>query len=139
MTDVTQNDDVLIMPGFRAARVLVIEDNAAFRTAVSLLLMREGYEILTATHNVMAVARVRQWKPHMLLLDPLMPVADGQAFLEACRAAGTGSMPVVAITADPDTARAMGADWALRKPVNLDELLRVVERYTRLDAGDETQ
>jgi CheY-like chemotaxis protein len=74
-------------------------------------------------------------RPALVLLDLMMPVMNGWEFLAAV--AGDPSLrpiPVVVLTA-AERAEVPGALEVLSKPMDLKELLRVVERYVRGDKG----
>jgi CheY-like chemotaxis protein len=113
------------------ARIFIVEDNPGVRNVLSLVLMREGYEVLTALQGAAALERVARWRPDLILLDMMMPVMDGPGFVRAYRATPGPHVPIVAVTGAPHMAADLGVDFVLRKPVNVDELLQVVERYSR--------
>lgn len=102
-----------------------------------LLLLRvnlegEGHETLLAADGGMALQRLGEHKPDVVLLDMMMPVVDGWAVLEALRSAGDCTpVLVVSAKAQPsDVVRALelGALDYLVKPFDLDHLLdRVAE------------
>jgi CheY-like chemotaxis protein len=125
----------LLLPHTPGVRVLLVDASAALRMAVALLLMREGYGVLTApsTH---AIDRARVWNPDVVLLNVLDPAAEeATAFVRAYRAALGEHTPVVALAANPEAARGIGANHVLATPIDFDELLRVLERCARRGAG----
>ena len=117
------------------ARVFIVEDNPGVRNVLSLVLIREGYEVLTALQGAAALDRVARWRPDLILLDMMMPVMDGPGFVRAYRATPGPHAPIVAVTGAPHAALDLGVDFVLRKPVDIDELLQVVERYARGTPG----
>jgi len=80
--------------------ILVVEDEPAIRDLIAMLLTDEGYEPLVASNGAVALDLVRQTPPRLILLDLMMPVMDGRAFLRACRAeALCQDVPVVVMSA----------------------------------------
>jgi DNA-binding response OmpR family regulator len=61
------------------ARVLIIEDELAMRTAVADVLQAEGYRVLTAADGEIGLQCVISEKPDLVLLDLMMPRLDGYA------------------------------------------------------------
>ena len=98
--------------------------------------MREGYDVLTALQGAAALERIARWRPDLILLDMMMPIMDGPEFVRAYRATPGPHVPIVAVTGVPYVAIELGVDFVLRKPVDVDELLQVVERYSRGGSSD---
>jgi CheY-like chemotaxis protein len=66
--------------------VLVVEDDAATREALTLFLEREGYRVVAAPDGRQALERLRgPVTPDLILLDLSMPVMDGWRFREEQR------------------------------------------------------
>ncbi|MBV9173586.1 MAG: response regulator, partial [Chloroflexi bacterium] len=63
------------------ARVLVVDDEPVIREVVAEALEFEGYAVETATNGAEALAKVRAHAPQAIVLDLMMPVMDGWAFL----------------------------------------------------------
>jgi CheY-like chemotaxis protein len=118
----------------RTARVLVVDDDAAIRTAVTMLLEDEGYQVLTAANGREALAHVVDGaeRPDVILLDLQMPIMSGWDVLAHLRAAHV-EIPVVFMTAGyrarAEAAR-HGADGFLAKPFAIDDVLALVARLT---------
>jgi CheY-like chemotaxis protein len=121
-----------------ASRIFIIEDNPSVRNVISLVLLREGYGVLTALQGAAALRRIAEWHPHLILLDMMMPVMDGPEFVRAYREAPGPHVPIVAVTGAPHRALDIGVDYVLRKPVDIDELLQIIRRFIRPDAGSST-
>jgi signal transduction histidine kinase/DNA-binding response OmpR family regulator len=80
--------------------VLVIEDDADTRDMLQRLLDKEGWVVTEATNGRVALERVAERQPELILLDLMMPEMDGFAFLEALRQQDAWrSIPVVVVTA----------------------------------------
>ena len=66
-------------------RILIIEDEKPLRDAFAFLLTSEGYEVALAENGKVGVHKLREFKPHLILLDMLMPIMNGLEFLKAVR------------------------------------------------------
>jgi len=113
-------------------RVLVADDEESARTGLATLLRSEGFEVDVAEDGERALARLQETAPDVLVTDLHMPGLDGLQLLEQAREV-IPELVVVMVTAfaDVDTAvQAMqkGAEHYLTKPVQIDELLVVVDR-----------
>jgi hypothetical protein len=79
---------------------LVVDDDAGLRSLLVGSLCREGYRVREASDGAEALARVAEEVPSVILLDLMMPVMDGFAFLEHLRAKQEWrAVPVVVVTA----------------------------------------
>ncbi len=63
-------------------RILLVDDEADILEFISYNLIREGYQVYTATNGKEAVAKAREVVPHLILLDVMMPEMDG---IEPCQ------------------------------------------------------
>jgi CheY-like chemotaxis protein len=118
------------------AQILVVEDDAAIRGLVTEVLRDDGYEVTEAANGAEALEYVGGHRPDLIVLDLMMPVMDGWAFVEECRRhARCREVPIVVTSAShdlPRTAeklRAYGVRTCLAKPFDVDGLLALVERY----------
>lgn len=114
------------------ATILVVDDDEAIRTVVSLVLTDEGYDVVTAEHGRAALDRLATVRPDLILLDMRMPIMDGWELARVYRAAPGPRASIVVLTAAHDAAtRAAQIDAAgyLAKPFALDDLLAVVNKH----------
>jgi two-component system chemotaxis response regulator CheY len=117
--------------------VLLVDDDAGIREALTEVLVDEGLAVHTAPNGQEALEWLRQHgsngsRPCVVLLDLMMPVMDGRAFL-AVRDADPwlSTIPVLVISADAgcgDLADNPGVHGVFRKPLALDELLEAIAR-----------
>ncbi len=125
-------------------RILLVEDEGDLVDLLSYNLSREGYQIDIATSGSVALERLRERLPDLVLLDLMLPDVSGT---EICRrlkgAAETMHVPVVMMTAraeeiDRIVGLELGADDYVTKPFSVRELLlriRAVLRRTRAPAA----
>jgi DNA-binding response OmpR family regulator len=111
-------------------RLLLIEDDWRTQTALRKILSRLGWEV----HSAMTVAAglaLLDLKPEAVLLDLMLPDGDGAAVIRQVRAESL-EMKVIVTTGIEDRrrleyVRGLQPDAVLRKPVELDDLLRILE------------
>jgi CheY-like chemotaxis protein len=112
--------------------VLVVDDNVDIVDALMLLLGEAGYETRPAYDGSQALDAVEARLPGLVLLDLRMPVMDGWTCARALRGRYGGTLPIVVVSAAEHTrcsAHAIAADEVLQKPIDIDELLKVVGRF----------
>jgi DNA-binding response OmpR family regulator len=117
------------------ARLLVVEDERAMRTALRDCLEAEGYRVLTAADGERGLECALKEKPDLILLDIMLPRLDGFAFCAELRRLAN-PVPVLMLTAkgqieDRVTGLDAGADDYLVKPFSTDELLARVRALLR--------
>src|SRR6185369_4865190 len=83
--------------------VLVVDDDADSRDAVSRLLMKSGYSVRSAHNGREALIAVATIVPDVIVLDVRMPEMDGMEFLQVIRSyLRWSNLPVIMLTAYPD-------------------------------------
>lgn len=118
-------------------RVLVVDDDADTREAVSEVLRDDGYLVSQAANGDEALEALRGARtlPDAILLDLMMPVMNGVAFrAEQLADPGLADIPVAVFSAHAraeEAAKALQADAYLEKPLALDELLVTLRRLVR--------
>jgi CheY-like chemotaxis protein len=110
-------------------RILIVEDDADVREAMSDALGEQGYTVATSGDGRQALDWLRQnAAPDAILLDLMMPVMDGWHFLaEQRRDPVLAAIPVIVVTAFKDTARQVGTGALLQKPVTVARLLEALD------------
>ncbi|MEI6167600.1 MAG: response regulator [bacterium] len=119
------------------AHILVVEDESDILSLLTYSLRREGYEVTGLTNGEQALQLIPQRKPHLILLDLMLPGASG---LEICRMlkarSETAGIPVIMVTAkgeDADMVKGLeqGADDYITKPFNMKVLLARIHTALR--------
>ena len=113
--------------------VLVVDDDPALRTMMTEALDADGYAVQAADSGAHALELLRRQRPAVIILDLMMPVIDGWAFIESYRDVARAEIPIVAVSAamsprSVECLRWLGVQASLAKPFDLGELLeRVAE------------
>jgi DNA-binding response OmpR family regulator len=111
--------------------ILVVDDDLDIREALAETLQDHGFEVFTAANGLEALSWVREAKvsPSVVLLDLMMPVLDGYAFLAEWRKdPALQAIPVAIITAGHriDYARLGDAALVLPKPLEVQHLVNTL-------------
>jgi two-component system sensor histidine kinase/response regulator len=112
--------------------VLIIDDQPFFVTMQQNLLKTQGYRVLAATSGADGLARAKQYKPDLILLDIEMPGMDGFAVCEKLKQdAELRQIPVIILTATQDMklnekAFKAGAEVTVLKSVSGERLLNML-------------
>ncbi len=130
------------------ARVLVVEDDDVTRTMLRRLLIGEGCLVAESENGKVALERVSEFRPDLVLLDLMMPEMDGFEFIEAFRGRPDGAdVPVIVVTAadlsEAEAARLSGkVDDVIRKSGRgLDEVADELRRHVArvVDGGGDVE
>ena len=123
-------------------RILVVDDDRAFRLSTAELLRQDGHTVVLAEDASAAVTAMEHHRFDLMLLDLRMPGLDGMSLLEVLRKRGEG-VPILMVTGFGSIETAVqslhtGADDFLAKPVDPDLLsARVGELLERRPGGVE--
>jgi len=113
--------------GSYRATVLVVDDEAAIRDSLHMILEYEGYRVEEAGNGSQALSKVGERAPDAIVLDIKMPEMDGLELLKALRERGY-DMPVLMISGHADVATAVeatrrGAFDFFEKPLQRERVL----------------
>jgi CheY-like chemotaxis protein len=106
--------------------VLIVEDDNDVREMMDLLLTSIGYRTVTAANGAVALDRIRQDRPCMVLLDLMMPVMTGWEFRERQLAdPQLASIPVLCMSAvyQPEEVKTKLQVNCLTKPLDFGRLI----------------
>jgi two-component system OmpR family response regulator len=109
-----------------AARILVVDDEPNIAELLSAALTFEGYHVGVAATGAEALEQVRAFRPHLVMLDVMLPDFDGNEVCRRLRNQGE-QMPIVFLTARDTTqdkveGLSMGDDY-VTKPFSIEELM----------------
>ena len=116
-------------------RVLVVDDEANIVEVISMALRYQGFEVETAASGREAVAAVARFKPHLMVLDVMLPDMEGFEVAERLGAQRAG-VPILFLTArdsTEDKVRGLtgGGDDYVTKPFSLEELVARIRTILR--------
>ena len=122
-------------------RLLLVEDDATLRHALSFNLVREGYDVATAADGESALDAARNERLDLILLDVMLPGMSGVEVLRVLRREGV-STPVIILSAKGDeidrvVGLKVGADDYVAKPFSRPELLARIEAVLRRQRRDD--
>lgn len=115
-------------------RILVVDDDEDSRYLMTMLVEMEGFRAARATNGYEALLVARATRPQLVLLDLMMPSANGPWFIERLRAdPALRAIPVALVTAmsQHQAARTFGSlavDAHLQKPFQPDDLVEMIWR-----------
>mgnify|MGYP001310985943 CR=1 FL=1 len=113
-------------------KVLIADDEPNIVISLEFLLRREGFEVLVAVDGEEALAKAREEKPDLVLLDVMMPKMNGFDLCQALRADhDLAGMRIVMLTAkgretEVSKGLGLGADAYVTKPFSTKELVAQV-------------
>jgi len=114
--------------------ILVVDDEKPIADILQFNLKKEGYKVVCAYDGRMAIEKVEELKPDLILLDIMLPFMDG---MEVCREVRKKyDMPIIMLTAkdseiDKVLGLELGADDYVTKPFSTRELLARVKANLR--------
>ena len=115
-------------------KIVMIEDSKAASAALKEVLEAEGHAVLHAADGVSGLALARRERPDLILLDLLLPKLNGYDVCNALmRDNLTRHIPILIISTldSPESvekAKLCGARNFMKKPYQLDDLLREIKR-----------
>ena len=126
-----------------AHRILVVDDEPNIVEVVSMALRYQGFEVASAADGQQALAQVSAFRPHLILLDVMLPDMDGFEVAERL-GAQRADIPIIFLTARDETSDKVrgltaGGDDYVTKPFSLEELvarIRTILRRTGVAEAD---
>lgn len=118
-------------------RILIIEDNVAFRKMLKLRLESKGYSTIITEDGLAGLNAARDEKPDLIFLDLMLPKMDGH---KVCRLIKFDKkmqhIPVIIFTSrdlddDADLAKECGADAFMIKTTRGEVLMDVMEKLLK--------
>ncbi|MBB6674280.1 response regulator transcription factor [Cohnella nanjingensis] len=122
------------MNPIKGIRVLVVDDEPNILQFLELGLLNEGFEVKTAPDGMAALTMIPQFRPHVAILDVMMPGIDG---FEVCRMLKKSeNVAIIMLTAKDEVddrvkGLMLGADDYMVKPFSFEELLARIHARVR--------
>jgi DNA-binding response OmpR family regulator len=122
------------MPETAPTRILVVEDERMVAEVLERYLRAERYEVMVVSDGQKALAVWREWQPHLIVLDLMLPGVDGR---DVCRRIRSeDQVPIVMLTAkgeesDRIVGLELGADDYVVKPFSPREVLARIKAVLR--------
>lgn len=119
------------------ATILVVDDVDDSRVVLCKLMEASGYRVAAAADGAEAVEVARRARPDLILLDLNLPVMDGLGVVERLRSIPElKHVPIIAMTAYhyygmKEAALDVGCDEYMPKPLDHDELAKVIQKLVR--------
>lgn len=115
-------------------RILVVDDLSDNLFLLQAVLEAEGYEVDVADNGNLALEKVQNSPPDLILLDVMMPHMNGYEVTQRIRQnSSLPFIPILLVTAHEDAndiqGLALGANDFIRKPIEFDRLLARVEAF----------
>lgn len=111
-------------------RLLIIDDDDSLCEIFSLTMKNAGYQVADAADGEMGLAKAKVFKPHLIVLDLMMPKLNGFEVLRRLQSEGMGYIPVIVITGYSDPANAQ----IVRSEPNVVEFMQKPIKYAELPA-----
>jgi len=117
-----------------ALRVLIVDDHADLLSMLDLMMQRRNYLVCTAQSAAQALKIAPEFAPHVVVSDIGMPEMDGYEMMRTMRERdGLGPFKAIALTGydqelEGDQAQSAGFDAQMTKPIEFDQLFRMIEQ-----------
>jgi two-component system, OmpR family, response regulator len=124
------------------AKLLVVDDEPSIRELLTASLRFAGFEVVSAADGTEALQLAEQHRPHLVVLDVMLPDLDGFAVTRKLRERGR-DMPVLFLTARDETGDkvqglTVGGDDYVTKPFSLEEVVARIRAILRRTGGPAT-
>jgi len=124
-------------------RILVVDDEPNIVDVISMALRYQGFDIATAETGQDALGQVKAFRPHLMLLDVMLPDMEGFEVAERLGAQRAG-VPIIFLTARDSTEDKIrglttGGDDYVTKPFSLEELVARIRTVLRRTGAAEPE
>ncbi|WP_168121694.1 response regulator transcription factor [Paenibacillus sp. HB172176] len=123
------------MKKLQGIKLLLVDDEPNIIQFLELGLMNEGAEIATASNGEAAIEAAERFKPHVIILDIMMPIMNGYEVCQRLRDTGSTAAIIMLTAMDEVEERIqgleLGADDYLAKPFSFGELLARIHARLR--------
>ncbi|HEY9397706.1 MAG TPA: response regulator [Burkholderiales bacterium] len=111
--------------------ILIVDDEFDVRAILELILGMQNYDVVTTPSALLALEKITQERPALILTDWMMPVMDGIEFCKRVRSnSAWREVPIIMMSAASEPTDRNEGLWNayLHKPLDMDDLLRVVNQ-----------
>jgi two-component system, OmpR family, response regulator len=124
-------------------RILVVDDEPNIVDVIAMALRYQDFEVATAGTGTEALSEVKAFRPHLMLLDVMLPDMEGFAVAERLGAQRAG-VPIIYLTARDSTEDKIrglttGGDDYVTKPFSLEELVARIRTVLRRSGAAEPE
>lgn len=131
------------MHGHTNRRILIIEDDPHIAEGIELNLSLQGHEVKVAMNGIEGLEAWKQWCPHLIVLDLMLPGIDGMQILKTIRLEDE-RLPILILSAKVEPSDRVegfldGVDDYMTKPFSLEEFLLRVKRLLTRDQWQRQQ
>ncbi|MGI9536404.1 MAG: response regulator transcription factor [Desulfocapsaceae bacterium] len=124
-------------------RILIIEDDRHIAEGIELNLSMQGHQVKVAQNGIDGLEAWKQWCPHLIVLDLMLPGIDGMQILKSIRLEDE-RMPIIILSAKVEPSDKIdgftdGVDDYMTKPFSLEEFLLRVNRLLTRDQWQREQ
>ncbi len=119
----------------QSVKVLIIDDSKTIRRTAESLLVKEGFQVITATDGFEALSMIVDKRPDVIFVDIMMPRLDGyQTCALIKRNEVFRDIPVIMLSSkdglfDRAKGRVVGSEQYLTKPFTKDELVSAIHKH----------
>lgn len=123
----------------RKGTILLVEDTDIIVSLVKDYLTYKGYDVIVAYNGREGIYFAKEKRPDLILMDVMMPIMNGiDATLEIRKDKNLSRVPIIALTAlampgDRERCLQAGMTDYMSKPVQLNELIEIIEKYVTRD------
>lgn len=113
---------------------LIVDDDPGILAVYDLAFSDLGFKPIVTTDACVAIEKVREYSPAIILLDNRMPEITGLELARRIRQTGAETTPIVMVSASRYlTAEALdaGVSACLEKPFDVNDLIEIIEDYTK--------
>jgi two-component system, OmpR family, alkaline phosphatase synthesis response regulator PhoP len=119
----------------RKPKILIVDDEVGHARLMTLMLKRmDRYQVMSELDSTLALQAVVKFKPHLVLLDWVMPNMDGEEVARQIRAdSRVSETPILFLSAilRPSESREIAGFPAMAKPVEMHQLVEAIEEQLR--------
>jgi CheY-like chemotaxis protein len=127
--------------GFKGDKptILLVDDDGGNRVLLKKILLSLGFDVAEAANGQDAISKAAELCPELIMMDLMMPSMDGiETTRQIRRTPSTEGITVIAVSASPldmkkQQSLQAGCNDFLAKPVRMDELLKCLQKYLKLE------